>query len=152
VSQPATPGNGTDAVGAAAPRRAGPRLTVALLVERIGASLQLAQIGGAAGLERPVTSPEASSPGLVLSGYFERFPHERIQVFGETEVTYLNALPDAVRAERLDAFFAHPVPCAIITKGQEPPRHCSRSPRRRAWRCCGRRTRRPTSTSTSSRT
>ena len=112
-----------------APTRAGsarvavPRLTVAQLVERVGASLQLEQIGAAHGLSRAITSPEASSPGLVLSGYFERFPHERIQVFGETEVTYLEALPDAVRAERLDTFFAHPVPCAFLTKGQEPPAH-----------------------------
>ena len=109
--------------GATAARIAVPRLTIAQLVERVGASLQLAQIGAGGGLERAITSPEASSPGLVLSGYYERFPHERIQVFGETEVTYLNALPDDVRAERLDGFFAHPVPCAIITKAQEPPVH-----------------------------
>jgi HPr kinase/phosphorylase len=123
VTPPLTPSNGAGAADGGASRPAAPRLTVGQLLERVGASLQLEQIGAAAGLERPVTSPEASSPGLVLSGYFERFPHERIQVFGETEVTYLEALPDAVRAERLDAFFAHPVPCAIITKAQEPPRH-----------------------------
>lgn len=110
-------------VPAATARGTVPRLTVALLVERVGDTLALETIGAGGG-DRPITSPEASSPGLVLSGYFERFPAERIQVFGETEVTYLNALPDAVRAERLDAFFAHAgIPCAIVTKAQEPPHH-----------------------------
>lgn len=105
-------------------RGAMPRLTVGLLVERMRDTLQLETIGEPGGMDRVISSPEASSPGLVLSGYFERFPAERIQVFGETEVTYLNALPDAVRGERLDAFFAHgAIPCAIVTKGQEPPLH-----------------------------
>ena len=96
-------------------------LTVGQLIERLGETLQLEQIGAPVGLERLVTSPEASSPGLVLSGYFNRFPHERIQVFGETEVTYLNALDPAERHERLATYFSFPIPCAFITKAQEPP-------------------------------
>ena len=30
-----------------------------------------------------------SSPGLVLAGYVDRFVGQRLQVLGETEVTYL---------------------------------------------------------------
>ncbi|MDF1503341.1 HPr(Ser) kinase/phosphatase [Roseisolibacter sp. H3M3-2] len=98
-----------------------PRLTVRQLVDRLGTSVPLEQIGDPVGLDRQVTSPEAASPGLVLSGYFNRFPHERIQVFGETEVTYLNSREPDVRRATLEAFFSHPIPCAFITKGQEPP-------------------------------
>ncbi len=98
-----------------------PKLTVRHLVDRLRDTLQLEQIGEPVSLDRPVTSPEAASPGLVLSGYFNRFPHERIQVFGETEVTYLNARDAEERQRTLTTFFSHPIPCAIITKAQEPP-------------------------------
>jgi HPr kinase/phosphorylase len=98
-----------------------PKLTVGQLFERLRDPLELEQIGAAVGLDREVTSPEASSPGLVLSGWFNRFPAERIQVFGETEVTYLNALDAEVRRRHLETFFGFPIPCAFVTKAQDPP-------------------------------
>ena len=98
-----------------------PALSVGQLVERLRDSFDLEQIGAASGLERIVASPEASSPGLALSGWVQRFAAERIQVFGETEITYLNSLPDAVRRANLRTFFGFPLPCVIITKAQHPP-------------------------------
>jgi HPr kinase/phosphorylase len=98
-----------------------PKFTVRQLVDRLGATLHLEQIGDPVGLDRAVTSPEAASPGLVLSGYFNRFPHERIQVFGETEVSYLDSRDPDGRRSTLETFFSHPIPCVFITKGQEPP-------------------------------
>lgn len=119
--RPGASGGVSGAGGASNGAGHAPRLTVGQLVERLRPLVPLEQIGAPVGLQRHVTSPEASSPGLVLSGYFNRFPHERIQVFGETEVTYLNAMDDEIRRVRLDTFFAHPIPCAFVTKGQEPP-------------------------------
>jgi HPr kinase/phosphorylase len=98
-----------------------PRLTVGQLYERLQGPLELEQIGAPVPLDRPVTSPEASSPGLVLSGYFNRFPHERIQVFGETEITYLDSLAADTRRRTLETYFAHELPCVFVTKAQEPP-------------------------------
>jgi HPr kinase/phosphorylase len=98
-----------------------PRLTVGQLFERMRDALELESLGPSVGLEREITSPEASSPGLVLAGYIHRFPHQRIQVLGETEITYLRSLPDAQRATILQQFFAFPIPCTFITKGLEPP-------------------------------
>jgi HPr kinase/phosphorylase len=97
------------------------RLTVGQLTERMRHTLELEQVGAAVGLERVVTSPEASSPGLVLSGYFNRFPFERIQVFGETEITYLAALDPVVRRSTLESYFSFPIPCAFVTKALDPP-------------------------------
>jgi HPr kinase/phosphorylase len=96
-------------------------ITVRQLVDQLGDELALEHLGGDPGLARVVTTAEASSPGLVLSGYVERFPYERIQVFGETEITYLNALDPATRQANLERFFSFPVPCVFITKGQAPP-------------------------------
>lgn len=96
-------------------------LTVGALYERLKDTLQLELLGSPEGLARPITTDDASGPGLVLAGYTGRFVHQRLQVLGETEVSYLKSLPDAERARNLSAFFAYPIPCVMITKGQELP-------------------------------
>ena len=80
-------------------------------------ALELESIGPSTGLDREVTSPEASSPGLVLAGYINRFPHQRIQVLGETEITYLQSLPEAQRAGILQQFFAFPHSMHVYHEG-----------------------------------
>ena len=97
-------------------------LTVGRLLERMRATLQLEQVGGAGGLEREILSSDVSSPGLALAGYVIRFPARRLQVLGETEITYLAALPDEERRRILHLFFSFPLPCVFVTKGQECPR------------------------------
>ncbi len=64
---------------------------------------------------------EASSPGLVLSGYTARFVGERVFVLGETEISYLFALDADARRISLDLLFAFDLPCLVVTKGQEVP-------------------------------
>ena len=95
--------------------------TVARMLELMRATLQLELIGDDAGLARDITSSEVSSPGLVLAGYVERFPASRLQVFGETEITYLNSLSADQRRHVLELFFSFDIPCAVVTKGQDVP-------------------------------
>jgi HPr kinase/phosphorylase len=95
-------------------------LTMKGLLERLRDALQLTQVDGTDGLDRPVRSPNISSPGLVLAGYTDRFPANRIQVLGETEMTYLASLSAQERRNILKIFFGFPIPGAIITKGQQP--------------------------------
>ncbi|MEX2178653.1 MAG: HPr(Ser) kinase/phosphatase [Gemmatimonadaceae bacterium] len=97
------------------------KLTVGRLIERMGDVLQLEHVEGTNGTEREIASPHVSSPGLALAGYLERFAGHRLQVFGETEVTYLAGLPDDHRRRILGDFFKFPVPCVFITKGLRPP-------------------------------
>ena len=66
--------------------------------------------------------PEVSSPGLALAGYTERFVAKRVQIFGQTEIAYLNSLTGSERASALEFVFRSGVPCAFVTKSQEPPR------------------------------
>lgn len=98
-----------------------PPFTVARLFERMEDILQLEIVGEVGGLDREIRSAEVSSPGLVLAGYVERFPMHRLQVLGETEITYLCSLSDEVRTRILTLFFSFPVPCVFITKNQELP-------------------------------
>ena len=51
----------------------------------------------------------------------ERFPSERIQVLGETEISFLNHLTEEERRNALEVFFSFDIPAVFITKGQTPP-------------------------------
>ena len=90
------------------------------MLERMHQVLQLEHIAETDGLEREIRNPNVSSPGLVLSGYVERFPAQRMQVLGETEITYLASLEPGVRRRNLTTFFSFPIPCVFVTKGQRP--------------------------------
>ena len=96
-------------------------LQVGALFEQLRDLLELERVGGTEGLARAVTGSDISSPGLALAGFVARFPAERLQVFGETEVTYLRSLDAATRRAHLRQFFAFPVPCVFVTKGLELP-------------------------------
>lgn len=92
---------------------------VGRLFERLQEPLQLEQLGGAIGRDRDVPNPDLSSPGLAIAGFVARFMHERPQVFGETEMTYLASLAPEDRSRQLELFFSFPIPCVFVTKGLE---------------------------------
>jgi HPr kinase/phosphorylase len=96
-------------------------LTVGRMYERLKDVLQLDLLGSLKGLDRHVTMADASGPGLVLAGYVGRFVEARVQVFGETETTYLRSLGEEERMKVLRLFFSYPVPCVMITKGLDLP-------------------------------
>lgn len=96
-------------------------LTVRALYERKRDVLQLEQVGSPEGFDREITTGEAQSPGLALTGWTGRFLHMRMQVVGETEVLYLNALRPEERHRVLEHLFSFELPCVFVTKGQELP-------------------------------
>ncbi len=100
---------------------ANPKLTVAQLLERLRGALQLEEIEPGTGLDRIVGHAEVSSPGLVLAGYVKRFSAGRLQVLGETEITYLTSLSAPERKKILELFFSFPIPAVFVTKGQRLP-------------------------------
>ncbi|MGE0441047.1 MAG: HPr(Ser) kinase/phosphatase [Gemmatimonadales bacterium] len=91
------------------------------LLTRRANPLELESLSGEIGLDRPLAASDIASPGLVLAGYTERFVPDRLQVLGETEVSYLSSLDDAGRRQSLVTFLAFDVPAVFITKGQSPP-------------------------------
>ncbi len=97
-------------------------LTVRELLELRGGSLQLELITTSEkALDRVISRSEISSPGLALTGFTERFVNGRVQVLGETEVSYLRSLGDEARRRSIETLLAFDIPCVILTKGQEPP-------------------------------
>jgi HPr kinase/phosphorylase len=96
-------------------------LRVGALFEQLGTLLELERVPGTAGLDRIVPGADVSSPGLALAGFVARFAAERLQVFGETEVTYLHSLDAPTRRAHLAQFFSFPIPCVFVTKGLDLP-------------------------------
>jgi HPr kinase/phosphorylase len=96
-------------------------LRVGALLEQLGTLLELERVRGTGGLDRTISGADVSSPGLALAGFVARFASERLQVFGETEVTYLHSLDAETRRDHLAQFFSFPIPCVFVTKGLALP-------------------------------
>lgn len=98
-----------------------PTLAVRDLLKDRGDALGLELLTPPEGLERRCSDPDISTPGLALAGFLARFPGGRMQVLGETEMTYLASLPPGEAEERIRGFLAQDVPAAFVTKGQAVP-------------------------------
>jgi HPr kinase/phosphorylase len=85
-------------------------------------SLDLRCVCGRRGLVRDITIPDLNRPGLALSGFFDSFAWQRVQLFGRGEVAYLNKIIAEGRAENVEQMFSYNLPCCIFTHNLEPAR------------------------------
>lgn len=83
--------------------------------------LDLTLISGVSGLEHRVTSPRLQKPGLALTGYTEHLHPDRIQILGNTEISYLSQLDAEHLQANARALCQFPISCFIVTKGLTPP-------------------------------
>jgi HPr kinase/phosphorylase len=96
-------------------------LTVEELLRTKKEALALELLTDERGLVREIHGPDISSPGLVLTGYTERFPADRMQVLGETEISFLESLDEERRRASIGDFLGFNLPVIFVTKGQNPP-------------------------------
>ncbi len=64
-----------------------------------------------------ISNMDVSRPGLHLTGYYDFFDATRLQIFGNTEMGFLNNMDSGLRAERLDKFFSLKPCAAVVTRG-----------------------------------
>jgi HPr kinase/phosphorylase len=84
--------------------------------------LGLRVTAGHQGLGRPIQTAELNRPCLELTGYFDAFRSERIQVLGKGEISYIERhRADPALASNLARILATDVPCTIVTNGLPPP-------------------------------
>jgi HPr kinase/phosphorylase len=83
--------------------------------------LGLTLLTGERGLTHRVTSSRIQKPGLALAGYTEHLHPSRLQVLGNTEISYLKQADDNVASESIRMLCSFPISCFIITKGLLPP-------------------------------
>lgn len=83
-------------------------------------SLNLRCICGRKGLTRVITVPDLNRPGLALSGFYESFAYQRVQVIGRGEYAFLNKLYAENRLDLVRQLFTYAIPCCVFTHNLEP--------------------------------
>lgn len=73
---------------------------------------------GEKGLEISVN--DINRPGLQLSGFYNYFAPERIQVIGKAEWSFLENMGIELRKKRIDKYFSFNLNCLIITRDLDP--------------------------------
>ncbi len=82
--------------------------------------LELTCIAGRSGLSRKITTNKNSRPGLPLSGYFDEFSSESIQVFGRGEQHFLSQVESARNYSSSEKILSSPIPCCVFCDGGIP--------------------------------
>ncbi|HXW04881.1 MAG TPA: HPr(Ser) kinase/phosphatase [Vicinamibacterales bacterium] len=100
-----------------------PGVTVETVLRDLAGSraLDLELLAGASGLGRRITIPHPQKTGLALSGFDAYLRGGRVLVFGESEIRYLESLPDVDRSAVLQRVLRRDLPCVLITDGFTPP-------------------------------
>ena len=98
----------------------GNTFTVADFYEAGREALSLTLVAGGENMDRRIEEPIVNRPGLALTGFYDHFAWERLQVLGNAEMAYLESLDDAVRHARVKALIEHRAFCFIFTNGRKP--------------------------------
>ncbi|POH10413.1 HPr kinase/phosphorylase [Fructilactobacillus sanfranciscensis] len=72
-------------------------------------------------LDRPITTSDISRPGLELTGYFDYYPSERIQLLGITETSFAKHLPEKELTADMTKMCQPDTPAFVISTDIEPP-------------------------------
>ncbi len=97
-------------------------VTVGDLVGDPRLGLKLTRLAGEAGLNRPVRHPRVQKSGLALAGHYYGVVPTRIQVLGETELSYLDSLSGEARGQAARGFFSLGLSCVVLTRRDEAPK------------------------------
>ncbi|MDI1432794.1 HPr(Ser) kinase/phosphatase [Polyangium sorediatum] len=93
-----------------------PSMSVRALLADPGLGVKLELIAGEAGLDRIIESTRIQKSGLALVGHFHGITSSRIQIFGQTELSFLHTLDVEDRAKKLRDLFARDLCCVIVTR------------------------------------
>jgi len=96
-------------------------LTAARLYEDQRDELQLEVLTESLASCREVTVSDIHRPGMALMGFVDNFLPERIQILGQTEITYLATLAPEPLHEAIDRLFQFTMPLVVVCKGLEAP-------------------------------
>ena len=108
------------------------RMTVHKWFLRMQYELSLRLVSGGEGLDKELTTPQVSRPGLTLAGYFRHFDARQMQVLGQQEIAYVSDLAPARRSEIFRQMLDADMPCVVVTRGLDPPAELVEESRRAA--------------------
>lgn len=97
------------------------RVTIDELFDATRESLKLELLAGRRGLSRSVEIPRIQKPGLALAGFLPQIHPDRIQVLGNTELSYLATRSRVEARSAVRTLLRAGVACVVVTNGARPP-------------------------------
>ncbi len=70
--------------------------------------------------KKVVEVPDINRPALQLTGFFEHFDSERIQIIGYVEYTFLEQMDPEEKARIYDQLVSYAIPCIIYCRSMQP--------------------------------
>ena len=67
-----------------------------------------------------LSHPDVNRPALQLTGFYDHFDNERVQMLGNVELAYLSGLTTERRKAMYDKLLSSKIPCIVFCRGQEP--------------------------------
>lgn len=71
-------------------------------------------------LKRKITRSDVNRPALQLTGFFDYFDKDRVQIIGTVEYTYLQHAAPKQRHEVYNQFLSYDIPCVIFCRSLQP--------------------------------
>jgi HPr kinase/phosphorylase len=90
---------------------------VRALINDPGLGVELTLLAGEGGLDRTIRHPRIQKSGLALVGHFHGIVPSRVQILGQTELSFLHRLSAEDRRRSLHGFFRLELCCVILTQG-----------------------------------
>ena len=84
--------------------------------------LRLHCVCGQKGLMRTITVADLNRPWLALSGFFDSFAYQRVQLFGRGECAYLQKLIGSNHTDTIKRILTYEIPCCIFSHNIPPPK------------------------------
>ncbi|MFQ5345949.1 MAG: HPr(Ser) kinase/phosphatase, partial [Mariprofundus sp.] len=97
------------------------RITIRELLSEQGKAAKMRLLAGEKGLDRYIDHPRMQKPSLAFAGYVEHLSDYRLQVIGQTEMSYLATRSFEEQKKAVDAVFDLRLAGVVITRGQQPP-------------------------------
>ena len=82
--------------------------------------LEMQVIAGEAGLDRQILHTRIQKSGLALAGHYHGIVPSRVQILGQTELSFLQRLSTDGRVRSLRGFLGLDLCCVILTTGAAP--------------------------------
>ena len=70
--------------------------------------------------EKKVMVPDINRPALQLTGFFEHFAYERVQLIGCVEYTFLENMEEDEKEKIYDMILSYKIPCIIFCRNLKP--------------------------------
>jgi HPr kinase/phosphorylase len=96
-------------------------ITVRALLDDPVLELNVRLVAGASGLDREITHPRIQKSGLAMVGHLHGIVPTRIQILGETELSYAETLSAEKQRNAARHLFSLGLACVVVTRGVDPP-------------------------------